>query len=66
MEFQNDNGQWETLERKPYNYFVEPNGVGSGPITLRVTDINGDTITDSGIVPIAGNDVLGSAQFALA
>ncbi|NET04285.1 MAG: hypothetical protein F6K16_06050 [Symploca sp. SIO2B6] len=65
VEFQKDNGQWEAMERKPYNYFVEPTGVGSGPITLRVTDINGETITDSGINPIAGNEVSSSEQFPL-
>lgn len=42
-------GELVALPRLSYNYFVAENGVGPGPLTLRVTDVHGATLTDSGV-----------------
>ena len=42
-------GAWQTLERQQYNYFLAPSGLGSGPFTVRVTDIYGEQLVKSGI-----------------
>jgi expansin (peptidoglycan-binding protein) len=39
---------WKTLERQEYNYFVSHGGVGCGG-AIRVTDIYGNRLTDTGI-----------------
>jgi expansin (peptidoglycan-binding protein) len=41
-------GSWKTLVRQEYNYFLSAGGVGCGG-TIRVTDIYGNQVTDSGI-----------------
>jgi expansin len=38
------NGQWIDISRKPFNYFVVNNGVGGGPVKLRITAINNKKI----------------------
>ncbi|WP_322748466.1 MULTISPECIES: expansin EXLX1 family cellulose-binding protein [unclassified Frankia] len=43
------NGIWQALPREQYNYFLAPNGLGAGPFTVRVTDIYGQQIVNSGI-----------------
>jgi expansin (peptidoglycan-binding protein) len=56
-------GRWVPMERQQYNYFVAASGTGPGPLTLRVTDIYGNQLSDSGI-PIAPGVVRnGSGQF---
>ena len=57
------NGQYQTVPREDYNYFVESSGMGPGPYTFRVTDIYGNVLTDSGIALNVGGEVAGSAQF---
>jgi expansin len=51
------------LGRQSYNYFVAASGLGVGPYTLRVTDVLGHTLTDSGIPFKADTDAPGAAQF---
>lgn len=64
FEFLNDGGQWVTVPRTSYNYFVQTNpGMGPGPYTFRVTDWYGNSLTDSGIPHIENGTVSGSAQF---
>jgi expansin (peptidoglycan-binding protein) len=57
---------FKALERQEYNYFVEPDG-HDGPVpellTLRVTDIYGATLSDSGIALVAESETPWSAQF---
>jgi expansin len=40
---------WRELPRESYNYFVAEGGLGPGPFTLRVTDVNGGVAEDEGI-----------------
>lgn len=62
LEYQK-NGAFVDVHRESYNYFVEPNGMGAGPYTFRVTDSNGDSLIDEGIVPMEATEVPGRAQF---
>ena len=66
VEFRDTDGLFKALERQEYNYFVEP-ASHSGPVpeslTLRVTDIYGHVLTDSGIPLVAETSTSGHAQF---
>jgi expansin (peptidoglycan-binding protein) len=42
-------GQWQALERQQYNYFLASSGLGSGPFTIRLTDVYGQQLVQSGI-----------------
>ncbi len=53
------NNQYQLIPRKNYNYFVAEKGLGSGPITLRITDIYGNIIEDSSI-PVQENTLINS------
>jgi expansin (peptidoglycan-binding protein) len=57
------NGQWVSVSRSSYNYFVQASGMGSGPIRVRVTASNGQVLEDTlpGIQP--GVVLSGRAQF---
>ena len=55
--------QFVSVSREDYNYFVEPSGMGPGPYTFRVTDIYGDTVTDSDIALEEATEVPGKSQF---
>jgi expansin len=64
FEYLNAEGQWITVPRTSYNYFVQTNpGMGLGPYTFRVTDWYGNTLTDTGIPFIVNSTVSGAAQF---
>lgn len=63
LEYRAADGSFQPLERQEYNYFVAPQGLGPGPYTLRVTDIYGHTLIDSGIILIEAGVVVGSGQF---
>lgn len=63
LEYQAADGAFQPLERHEYNYFVAPQGLGPGPYTLRVTDIYGHTLIDSGITLIEAGVVAGNGQF---
>ncbi|MBI5532342.1 MAG: hypothetical protein HY898_06490 [Deltaproteobacteria bacterium] len=57
-------GSYKAIERLEYNYFVEPSGMGDGPYTLRVTDVHGHVLEDSGIPGKLDNaDAPGASQF---
>lgn len=55
-------GQFEPIERHDYNYFVS-GSLGAGPLTLRVTDVWGHVLTDTGIPIVDGQEVPGASQF---
>ncbi|HYF63428.1 MAG TPA: expansin EXLX1 family cellulose-binding protein [Herpetosiphonaceae bacterium] len=55
--------QFKALPRFNYNFFIKENGLGPGPYTLRVTDIYGRTLTDSGVPLLDNAGWNGSAQF---
>jgi expansin (peptidoglycan-binding protein) len=42
-------GSWVALERLEYNYFVASSGLGSGPFTIRLTDVHGEQLVHTGI-----------------
>ena len=52
------------LALQPYNYW-ESTQVGGGPLTLRVTDINGQIVTDQGIRVVPQTETTGQGQFPL-
>ena len=57
---------WVDLPRSPDDYFVYNRGsVVPDPIDLRVTDIHGDTLSESGIPFRADTEYAGTGQFAL-
>ncbi len=64
LEFLNGSGQWVSVPRTSYNYFVQSSpGMGVGPYTFRVTDAYGHILTDSGIPFAADSTFNGVAQF---
>lgn len=66
FEYQTSDGQFKTVPREMYNYFVEPSGMGPGPYTFRVTDIYGNIITDSNVPFIDSGTVSSGSQFPAA
>lgn len=64
LEYLNANGQWVSVPRTDYNYFVQTNpGMGTGPYTFRVTDWYGNQLVDSGIPLVVDGTIKGAAQF---
>jgi expansin (peptidoglycan-binding protein) len=63
VEYLDKNGQFKTVPRMEYNYFVESSGMGPGPYTFRVTDSYGNVLTDSGIALKVAGEVAGTGQF---
>ncbi|MGQ9548054.1 MAG: expansin EXLX1 family cellulose-binding protein [Roseiflexus sp.] len=63
FEYLRSDGQWQTVPRAMYNYFVAGSGMGPGPYTFRVTDMDGNVLTDTGIPLIEGGVINGAAQF---
>ena len=63
LEALDSNGIFQEIPRKSYNYFVADSGLGPGPYTFRVTDVFGQTLTDSSIPHTENGDVAGAAQF---
>ena len=62
LEYRSGAGQWVTMQRQDYNYFVGTN-MGLGPYTLRVTDRYGNVVEDTGIVLAEGVETVGKGQF---
>lgn len=52
------------LTLQSYNYW-ESTAAGAGPLTLRVVDINGQTVQDSGIKIVPQTETVGQGQFPL-
>jgi len=63
FEYLTSQGTFATVNRTDYNYFVQPNGMGPGPYTFRVTDIFGHQLVDQGIPHVENGNVAGAAQF---
>jgi expansin (peptidoglycan-binding protein) len=63
LEFLDDDGNFQEVPRKQYNYFVFEAGMGPGPYTFRVTDIYGHTLTDTNIPFLEDGEVQGASQF---
>jgi expansin len=58
-------GERVTLQRADYNYFIAEGGLGDGPYTFHVTDVNGNTVEDGGVRLADDDDVAGTAQFPI-
>jgi len=56
-------GAWVEVKREPYNYFVEPSGMGPGPIRVRVTASDGQQLEDTLPQVLQANVIDGAAQF---
>lgn len=61
----NKNGSWVEVHRESYNYFVENSGMGPGPVKIRITATDGQTLEDT--LPAIKEKQLydGAAQFSL-
>jgi expansin (peptidoglycan-binding protein) len=61
----NKSGSWVEVHREPYNYFVAPSGMGPGPVKIRITATDGQTLEDT-LPSIKAEQVYdGAAQFSL-
>lgn len=58
-------GVYVALDRADYNYFILSGGLGDGPYELRVTDVNGAALEDTGVPFIEAGDSPGAGQFPL-
>lgn len=63
FQYKASDGTWKTVARTSYNYFVATSGMGSGPFTFRITDIYGNTLTDTVSSLVADATFPGAAQF---
>jgi expansin (peptidoglycan-binding protein) len=63
VEYKADDGSYRSVARESYNYFIEPNGMGPGPYLLRVTDVFGQTLEDTGVAFVEAGDSPGAGQF---
>lgn len=57
------NGQFVSIDRVNFNFFIEESGLGPGPYTFRVTDVFGQVIEDSNIPFIEAGEVASQSQF---
>ena len=57
------NGTWMQIHREPYNYFVAPGGAGPGPVHVRITASDGQTLEDMLPAVSDGGLAQGAAQF---
>lgn len=57
------NGTWVDVRRESYNYFVDPQGMGPGPLKVRLTSSDGQTLEDT-LPSVAPDQTFeGAAQF---
>ena len=66
VEIRSTTSEWVRLNRSMYNYFVLPGGINNaeqGPYSMRVTDVYGRQLIDSGMSIAAGEKVAGTANF---
>lgn len=66
VEIRNDRSEWVNMQRSFDNFFVLPGGVNKGepgPYTIRVTNIFGHQLADSGLTILEGESVKGSINF---
>jgi len=63
LEYLDDRGAWVDVPRLDYNHFVAGSGMGPGPYTFRVTDVNGAVLEDQGVPHVENGDSVGTNQF---
>ncbi len=49
VEAKGPGGSWRAAHREPYNYWLIDSGIGSGPYSVRVTDVRGRSATATGV-----------------
>lgn len=59
-----EGGVYLPLTRTSYNYWVSTRGMGSGPFTLRITDVFSQAVEQAGIPLAPGVPFQGDVQFA--
>ncbi len=59
------NNTWVEIPRESYNYFVVSSGMGLGPVKIRITATDGQTLVDTLPVIEASVTYDGASQFAL-
>lgn len=63
FEYRDAGGQWKSVARAEYNYFIDEAGMGPGPLDFRVTDVSGNVLEDIG-VPLGDATLAdGASQF---
>jgi expansin len=63
LEWSADGETFVEMVREDYNYFVDEAGLGTSPVTLRVTAVTGEVVTEEIPAPADGLVVSGSEQF---
>ena len=63
VEYLDETSAWRDVPRVDYNFFVADWGMGPGPYSLRVTDVYGNVLEDTGIPRVEGGDAPGAGQF---
>lgn len=63
LEWSSDGSSFRPAPRQDYNYFLDASGFGENPVTVRITAIDGQTLTDSLPGPAELLVVDGDAQF---
>ena len=63
LEARGTGGSYQAIARADYNYFVAPDGLGTGPYALRVTDVHGHVLEDGAISLGDAASRPGAAQF---
>lgn len=63
LEIKAKGGDFREVPREDYNYFVEQDGVGEGPFTVRLTGSNGAVLEDTLDGVVAETTVDGARQF---
>lgn len=59
----NKSGTYVDVGRVDYNYFVQQSGVGTGPVKVRITAWDGQTLEDTLSPVVQSTTVQGAAQF---
>lgn len=57
------NNNYVNISRENYNYFVVPNGMGTGPYTFKITDVYGNIIEEKNIPLKLNQEINGINQF---
>lgn len=65
FEYLGGDGVFHEVPRLDYNYFVEAHGMGPGPFTFRVTDVEGHVLEDSGVPLLDDASFEGDGQFGV-
>jgi expansin (peptidoglycan-binding protein) len=62
VEYLREGSGYVEMVRETYNYFLEAAGMGEGPYTLRVTDVLGQELEDTGIPLLDNGEAPGASQ----